>query len=173
MAGTTLVGQAIGAKNPDWAGKVGNGIIAIAVLYMGLIGLILAALGPWLLPWFINAADPQSPQVVATGCTVLWIAAGYQLFDGLNISERLMPARRRRRAPPALMVLGLSWMIFVPLAHILSFKPGAGWVDWLPQFGWGAVGGWLAALAYICLLGMMLFLRWRSGAWRSVVLPPH
>ena len=173
MAGTTLVGQAIGAKNPDWAGKVGNGIIAIAVLYMGLIGLILAALGPWLLPLFINGSDPQSPLVVATGCKVLWIAAGYQLFDGLNISSGSCLRGAGDVRLPALMVLGLSWIIFVPLAHILSFKPGAGWVDWLPQVGWGAVGGWLAALAYICLLGMMLFLRWHSGAWRSVVLPPH
>ena len=173
MAGTTLVGQAIGAKNPDWAGKVGNGIIAIAVLYMGLIGLILAALGPWLLPLFINGSDPQSPLVVATGCKVLWIAAGYQLFDGLNISSGSCLRGAGDVRLPALMVLGLSWTFFVPLAHILSFKPGAGWVDWLPQVGWGAVGGWLAALAYICLLGMMLFLRWHSGAWRAVVLPPH
>jgi MATE family multidrug resistance protein len=173
MAGTTLVGQAIGAKNPDWAGKVGNGIIAIAVLYMGLIGLILAALGPWLLPSFINGTDPQSPLVVATGCKVLWIAAGYQLFDGLNISSGSCLRGAGDVRLPAVMVLGLSWIFFVPLAHILSFKPGAGWVDWLPQVGWGAVGGWLAALAYICLLGMMLFLRWHSGAWRAVVLPPH
>jgi MATE family multidrug resistance protein len=173
MAGTTLVGQAIGAKNPDWAGKVGNGIIAIAVLYMGLIGLILAALGPWLLPLFINGSDPQSPLVVATGCKVLWIAAGYQLFDGLNISSGSCLRGAGDVRLPALMVLGLSWIFFVPLAHILSFKAGAGWVDWLPQVGWGAVGGWLAALAYICLLGMMLFLRWHSGAWRAVVLPPH
>lgn len=173
MAGTTLVGQAIGAKNPDWAGKVGNGIIAIAVLYMGLIGLILAALGPWLLPSFINASDPQSPLVVTTGCKVLWIAAGYQLFDGLNISSGSCLRGAGDVRLPAVMVLGLSWIFFVPLAHILSFKPGAGWVDWLPQVGWGAIGGWLAALAYVCLLGMMLFLRWHSGAWRAVVLPPH
>ena len=72
---------------------------------------------------------------------------------------------------PAIMVLALSWSLFVPLAHILSFKPGGGWVDWLPQFGLGAVGGWFAALAYICCLGSMLLLRWRSGAWRRVVLP--
>src|SRR5208282_6632088 len=52
MAGTTLVGQAIGAKAWDWAFKVGNSIIFIAVLYMGLIGVLLAAVGPWLLPWF-------------------------------------------------------------------------------------------------------------------------
>jgi Na+-driven multidrug efflux pump len=72
---------------------------------------------------------------------------------------------------PSLMVLALSWGFFVPLAHILSFKPGTGWVDWLPQLGFGSIGGWFAALAYICCLGIMLFWRWRSGAWRRVVLP--
>jgi len=39
-----------------------------------------------------------------------------------------------------------------------------------PQFGFGAVGGWFAALIYICCLGLILYLRWRSGAWRRVVL---
>jgi len=87
MAGTTLVGQAIGADHRDWALKVGNGIILIAVLYMGAIGVLLAALGPWVLPFFTNAADPQAAQVVIRAGTLLWIAAGYQLFDGLNISS--------------------------------------------------------------------------------------
>jgi multidrug resistance protein, MATE family len=41
----------------------------------------------------------------------------------------------------------------------------------LPQLGFGAIGGWFAALAYICSLGVILVLRWRSGAWRHVVLP--
>jgi len=45
----------------------------------------------------------------------------------------------------------------VPLAHSLSFAPGQGWVDWLPQYGLGAVGGWFAALIYIFFLGLMLF----------------
>jgi multidrug resistance protein, MATE family len=35
MAGTTLVGQAIGAGHREWAAKVGNGIIVLAVIYMG------------------------------------------------------------------------------------------------------------------------------------------
>jgi MATE family multidrug resistance protein len=68
------------------------------------------------------------------------------------------------------MVIALSWGCFVPLAHMLSFKSGEGWVEWLPQFGLGAVGGWFAALAYICALGVALFWRWRSGAWRRMVL---
>src|ERR1700723_1956505 len=75
MAGTTMVGQAIGAHRRDWAFKMGNGIILIAVLYMAAVGVLLAAAGPWLLPFFTNAADPQAGAVVKRGCILLWIAA--------------------------------------------------------------------------------------------------
>jgi MATE family multidrug resistance protein len=171
MAGTTLVGQAIGARRRDWAYKVGNGIVWLAVVYMGTIGVLLAALGPWVLPLFTNRADPQAALVVAQGCTLLWIAAGYQLFDGLSISSGSILRGAGDVQLPALMVLALSWLLFVPLAHSLSFAPGQGWVSWLPQFGFGAVGGWFAALIYICCLGVMLFLRWRSRAWQRIALP--
>jgi multidrug resistance protein, MATE family len=170
MAGTTLVGQAIGAKNPDWAWTAGNGIISLSVLYMGCIGIFVAAVGPWILPWFTNGSEFQAAAVVAEGCKLLWIAAGYQFFDGLSISGSACLRGAGDVRVPSVMVLALSWSVFVPLAHALSFKPGEGWVDWLPQYGLGAVGGWLAALVYICCLGTMLFLRWRSGAWRRVSL---
>jgi len=62
----------------------------------------------------------------------------------------------------------LSWGVFVPLAHALSFAPGEGWVEVLPQLGMGAVGGWLALLTYVVLLGGALYLRWRSGRWRQI-----
>jgi MATE family, multidrug efflux pump len=171
MAGTTLVGQAIGARRHDWAFKVGNGIILMSVLYMGAIGVLLAAAGPWVLPFFTNRADPDAAGVVVRGCVLLWIAAGYQLFDGFNISSGACLRGAGDVRLPAIMVLALSWLLFVPLAHSLSFAPGAGWVDWLPQFGMGAVGGWFAALVYVCCLGLMLFLRWWSGAWRRIELP--
>jgi multidrug resistance protein, MATE family len=171
MAGTTLVGQAIGAHRRDWAFKVGNGIILMAVLYMGIIGVLLAAAGPWVLPFFTNRADPHGADVVARSCVLLWIAAGYQLFDGFNISSGACLRGAGDVRLPAIMVLALSWLFFVPLAHSLSFAPGAGWVHWLPQFGLGAVGGWFAALAYVCCLGLMLFLRWWSGAWQRIALP--
>ncbi len=169
MAGTTLVGQAIGAGHRDWAAKIGNGIIVLAVLYMGAIGALLAACGPWIMPWFAGPGS-EAGAIAAQGCVLLWIAAGYQLFDGLSISSGSCLRGAGDAMVPALMVLGLSWCLFVPLAHSLSFSKGAGWIDGLPQFGLGAVGGWLAAVAYISCLGTMLFARWRSGAWRRIVL---
>lgn len=170
MAGTTLVGQAIGAREPDWAGRVGTGIIALAVAFMGVSGLALAAAGPWLLPLFTNSADPQAMAVATSGCQLLWIASAYQLFDGLNLGSGACLRGAGDVRIPSVMVLALSWGFFVPLAHMLSFRPGEGWVPWLPQFGLGAIGGWSAAVAYICCLGVMLFLRWRSGAWRRMAL---
>jgi MATE family multidrug resistance protein len=170
MAGTTLVGQAIGAGHREWAQKVGNGVILIAVVYMGLVGVGLAALGPWLIPLFTTSGDARSVQVAARACLLLWIAAGYQLFDGLNISSGSCLRGAGDALLPAAMVIALSWLFFVPLAHTLSFAPGQGWFSWLPAFGYGAVGGWIAAVAYIMLLGLMLNLRWRSGAWRRIRL---
>jgi MATE family multidrug resistance protein len=71
---------------------------------------------------------------------------------------------------PALIFLGLSWGVFVPLAHVLTFAPGQGWTGLLPQFGLGAVGGWLALLVYVILLGGGLYLRWRSDRWQQIRL---
>src|SRR6202020_2467436 len=153
MAGTTLVGQAIGAHHRDWAFKVGNGIILMSVLYMCAIGVVLAAAGPWVLPFFPNGARPDAAGVVARACVLLWIAAGYQLFDGFNISSSACLRGAGDVRLPAIMVLALSWLLFVPLADSLSFPPGAGWVDWLPQFGLGAVGGWVAPFAHVFWLG--------------------
>jgi len=170
MAGTTLVGQAIGAGRRDWAAKIGNGIILLAVLYMGIIGVALAAAGPWIVPFFTNPLDPAAAAVIARSGVLLWIAAGYQLFDGLNISAGACLRGAGDVRLPAVMVIALSWLLFVPLAHSLSFAPHQGWVDWLPQFGYGVVGGRFAALIYILVLGLMLFWRWHSGAWRRIAL---
>ena len=60
--------------------------------------------------------------------------------------------------------------VFVPLAHTLIFAPGRGWIDGLPQFGLGAMGGWLALMSYVVLLGLAMLWRWRHGAWRRFQL---
>ena len=95
---------------------------------MGLIGVIVAAAGRWLMPWFTNAADPQAAEVAGKGYVLLWIAAGYQFFDGFNIASGACLRGAGDVRVPSFMVLALSWALFVPLAHALSFQSGDGWV---------------------------------------------
>jgi len=138
--------------------------------YMGLIGLALGLFSPWLLPAFVASGDPQAAEVIRVGTTIMWIAAAYQLFDGLNLGSSFCLRGAGDANVPAILVIVLSWFLFVPLAHMLSFAPGGGWVDWLPQFGFGAIGGWIAAVVYIFALGVGMWLRWRSSAWERIKL---
>jgi MATE family multidrug resistance protein len=168
LAGTTLVGQSIGAGDPDWARRIGNAIIVMTILFMGTLGVLVALAGPWLLPTFLNASDPQAAEVVRIAIVLLWIAAAYQVFDGLCLGSGFSLRGAGDAKVPAVLFLVCSWGVFVPLAHMLSFAPGQGWTDVLPQFGLGAAGGWLGLLAYIVLLGCALYLRWWSGRWRQI-----
>jgi MATE family multidrug resistance protein len=167
-AGTTLVGQSIGAGNREWAMRVGTHVIFLAALYMGGIGVLLALAGPWVLPLFTGAHDVDAAAATALGTQLLWLAAGYQFFDGLNLGSGLCLRGAGDATVPVALVLPVSWLVFVPLAHSFTFAPGQGWVDFLPQFGWGAIGGWVALLVYVMLLGSTLFLRWRSRAWQRI-----
>ena len=101
---------------------------------------------------------------------LVWIAAGYQVFDGLNLGSSLALRGAGDATVPAAMVIVVSWFVFVPLAHALAFAPGQGYVNFLPQFGLGAVGGWIASLIYAFGLAMVMFIRWHSAAWKKIRL---
>jgi MATE family multidrug resistance protein len=169
-AGTTLVGQSIGAGARAWAQRVGDRTILLTALYMGGIGVLIALGGPWVLPFFTGAHDAESAAAVAIGVQLLWLAAGYQFFDGLNLGSSMCLRGAGDVRVPAALVLPVSLLLFVPLAHMLTFAPGQGWVHFLPQFGYGAFGGWVAVLVYVMVLGSTLFLRWRSRAWQRIRL---
>jgi multidrug resistance protein, MATE family len=171
-AGTTLVGQSIGVGDRAWGMRVGSRVILMTALYMGGIGIVLATAGPLLLPLFTQAGDAEALSAVALGKQLLWLAAIYQVFDGLNMGSSLCLRGAGDVVVPAALVIPVSWIIFVPLAHALTFTPEQGWVHFLPQFGYGAIGGWAALVCYVMLLGTTMCLRWRSGAWQRIKLCP-
>lgn len=170
LAGTTLVGQSIGAGDRDWANRMGYVIIGLCAGLMAFIALLLIIVGPWVVPLFVSAGDAAATDVVATALVLLWPAAAYQIFDGLYCGSGFCLRGAGDTRVPAATALVLSWFFFVPLAHTLIFAPGAGWIDGLPQFGLGAKGGWLALMTYVTLLGLAMFWRWRHGAWRKLDL---
>lgn len=171
-AGATVVGQAIGAGARDWAERVGHVVIVVCATMMVSIAAVLLVAGPWVLPWFVASADAQAGEAISLALGMLWFAAAYQLFDGLYFGSSFCLRAAGDTRVPALTALGLSWLMFVPLAHTLVFAPGEGWIDGLPQLGLGAQGGWIALMCYAILLGSAMALRWRSGRWRTIAIWP-
>jgi MATE family multidrug resistance protein len=170
LAGTTLVGQSIGAGDRDWANRMGNVVISMCAGLMGCIAVLLLVVGPWVLALFVKADDPNATAVVALGLTLLWPAAAYQIFDGLYCGSGFCLRGAGDTRVPAATALVLSWFFYVPLAHTLVFTPGQAWIGGLPQAGLGAKGGWIALMSYCTLLGLSMFWRWRHGAWRRMRL---
>jgi MATE family multidrug resistance protein len=167
-AGTTLVGQSIGAGERDWAGRVGNVVISLCAALMFSIALLLLLGGRRVLPAFLGSGDAAATAAVTTGLLLLWPAAAYQLFDGLYFGSSFCMRAAGDTRVPALTALSLSWLFFIPLAHTLVFSPQQAWLPGLPQAGLGAIGGWLALMLYAMLLGSSMLLRWRSGRWRRI-----
>jgi multidrug resistance protein, MATE family len=148
--------------------RVGSRVILLTAVVMGSLGVLIALAGPWLLPLFTVGNDADGVAAVALGTRLLWLAAAYQFFDGLNMSSGMCLRGAGDAIVPAALVLPVSLLFFVPLAHSFTFAPGQGWVSFLPQFGWGAYGGWGAVLLYLLVLGSALFIRWRSGVWQRI-----
>jgi MATE family multidrug resistance protein len=92
------------------------------------------------------------------------------LFDGLNFGSSFCLRAAGDTRVPALTALLLSWLLFIPLAHMLVFTDKQAWVSGLPQWGLGALGGWLALMSYVVVLGTLMFMRWRSDRWQQIEL---
>ena len=168
QAGTTLVGQSIGAGNRRWAKRLGNVAIALCVVYAISVNVLLALNGQWLVPLFVTTTDGQVESVIKLSQTLLWLAVAYNAFNALNIASAFCLQGTGDVRIPSLLAVCLSWFGFVPLTHIMIFKQGEGLVNVLPQLGVGVFGGWSAAILFTLVLSSALFWRWRWGGWQKM-----
>lgn len=131
---------------------------------------MLALNGQWFIPLFATPTDPHAEAVIALSQILLWLAVGYNVFNALSIGSAFCLQGTGDVRLPSLLAILLNWFGFVPLTHILTFEPGKGFVEFLPQLGWGVFGGWIAAILFTLTMTSLLFWRWRSNAWQRIDL---
>jgi multidrug resistance protein, MATE family len=166
-AGTTLVGQAFGAKASEQAYRVGNQVIRLSLSYMGLISLVFIVLSKPLSHLFITPDTPHATEIAHLVRELLWFVAAYQLFDGLNLSAGFCLRGAGDLFASARLYTAASFLVLVPLCHTLTFNPQQAWIKGLPQAGWGVKGGWTSVIFYNGILSLFQYLRWRSRVWQK------
>jgi MATE family multidrug resistance protein len=150
VAGTTLVGQGLGAGNLKRAERSGYLTYQMAACLMGVMGLVFI-----LFPQPLVRLFTDDPAVVRIAVVPLRIVG---FIQPLMAAGMIFPGNLRgagdTRFP--MVVTGASiWGIRVPAAILLSLALGIG----LP-------GAWLGMASDLTVRGIVYFLRFRSGRWK-------
>jgi MATE family multidrug resistance protein len=157
-AGAILVGQAIGRGHKDEVPHLLGLTFATTAAWMGLVGLAYLMIPEPLLRPFVPAG-PNGVGFLTVGVRMLVFSALWQLFDaaGITISEALRAAGDTAYAMWTRGVL--AWLVFLP----------GSWVS-VRVLGGAEQSAVAWLLVYLGLLALVLFLRFRSGAWRRIAL---
>lgn len=151
-AAATLVGQNLGAKQPDRAEisvwKTGK----YNAYFMGAVSLVYLIFAKSIISWF-NA----TPSVVENGALCLQvIALGYVFYAyGMVVSQAFNGAGDTKT--PTKINLISFWLFQLPLAYVAAMV-----------LGWGAKGVFIAITLAEVLLAIMAMVWFKKGKWKQV-----
>jgi MATE family multidrug resistance protein len=157
-AGSIFVGQAIGAKAHEDVPRTVWLTLRTAASWQGLVGLLYLA-APALLISVFTRDDADGRALLEVGTRILMLSVAWQLFDAASMSFA-----------EALRAAGDTAFTFWARAAVAwgVFAPGA-WISVRVYGGSDVVAvAWLAV--YLALLALVLWLRFRTGKWRTMEL---
>jgi MATE family multidrug resistance protein len=142
------VGQAIGRRDPRGAIHAGWTAIGIGVAFMATAASVFLVI-----PETLMRAFTQDRAVIDTGIALLFVAAVFQLFDGVQgVTTGALRGLGDTRTAMLWNLCG-HWFIGLPLGYLLCFR-----------WGYGVIGLWwgLSTGLMICGVGL-LGAWWRQG----------
>jgi MATE family multidrug resistance protein len=143
-AAAVRVGQAVGRDDPERAGRAGWTALLLGAAFMSLAGLCF-----WLLPERIMRLFTSEAPVIERGIPLLFVAALFQLFDGLQVVATGALRGAGDTRTPMLTHLGAYWALGLPVGYALCFWGG-----------WGARGMWVGFCVALVLAGAVLSTAW-------------
>jgi putative MATE family efflux protein len=152
LAATTLVGQSLGAKDPEGAQRRGYTAYRMGAALMGTIGLAFLLFPAQIVGFFTDDA-----QVIAIGTMPLRMVGLIQpLLAATMIFTGGLRGAGDTRWP--MIVTGSSiWLVRLPLAYLFALV-----------LDWGLPGAWGALALDLSLRGFLNFLRFRGGRWKTI-----
>jgi len=146
----TLVGQNLGAQQPERAERSARAVAGVATALVVLALIPLAVLAPQAIALFNT-----EPAVIAAGTHCLRVMALGQAFMTLVQVIGMSLRGAGDTLSPMLISTGSLWLVQLPLAYSLS-----------QAAGWGTTGLWLALTITPIVTAAALSLRFRQGQWK-------
>lgn len=157
MAVSAMVGQRLGADDPDLAARATWTASVIAIMYMAFVATLYAFFPDVFLFGHASGMSVERFQAVRSVTVVLLrFVAVYCLFDALNLVFS-----------SALKGAGDTRFILATAAVLAPVPVAASWVG-VSYFNAGIMWCWCVVTVWVCLLGALYFRRFLQGGWRSM-----
>jgi Na+-driven multidrug efflux pump len=153
-ASATMVGQALGARQPDRAEKAVWLAAGYDCAVLSLVGLLFGLFAHPLVSLFT-----QDPISLETGATSLRIMAlGFPLYAyGMTVTQSFNGAGDTWT--PTMINFGVLWAFEIPLAYFLAVTAKL-----------GPTGVFIALTTAFSMLAVVSILLFRRGRWKAVAL---
>ncbi|MDD5362664.1 MAG: MATE family efflux transporter [Ignavibacteria bacterium] len=154
MASSVLVGQNIGAGNPDKAEKLAWKILGYASLIMLAYGALLFVFSEQFAGFFINDIE-----VIKVSSVYNKIAASVLIFSAAEIILGGAFSGAGDSLPPAIVGLPMNFLR-IPLVALFSSL-------------WGLTGIWIAICSTVVIKGIVIAIWFKLGKWKKRKLILH
>jgi MATE family multidrug resistance protein len=143
-AGAVRVGHAMGGGDRRRAAAAGWTAILLGVAFMALTAISLLVMPRVLLGLFT-----QDERVLALGTLLLFVAAVFQLFDGVQaVATGALRGIGDTRTPMITNLAG-HWLLGLPVGYTLCFVAG-----------FGVIGLWIGLSVGLIVVGIILLAVW-------------
>jgi MATE family multidrug resistance protein len=153
-AAAVRVGHALGRKDVEGASHAGWTAVALGAGFMACMALLL-----WIFPEPIVRIFTPDKNVINAASKLLFVAAFFQLFDGVQAVTTGALRGTGDTRTPFLCHLIAYWLIGLPLGYYLCFYRG-----------WGAPGLWTGLCLALILIGIALLIFWQRTVHRFALL---
>ncbi|MEX0944474.1 MAG: MATE family efflux transporter, partial [Balneolaceae bacterium] len=153
VAITARVGNSIGRKRPDEARFRGFVGVGVSCCIMALTAFIIL-----IFPEKIASIYTDETAVIDVAVQLLFMAAIFQLSDGLQVSGFGALRGLKDTTVPMIVNLVAYWIIGIPVAYYLGFKAG-----------YGAPGLWVGLIAGLTVAGILHNLRFYKKTGKMAV----
>ncbi|EYD71028.1 MATE family efflux transporter [Limimaricola hongkongensis] len=155
QAATVRAGRALGRNDEAALRMIGQSGVALSVVSAGLVGLVFVTMPEPFVAAFVDPGDPDRDAVVATGITLLMLAALFQVVDALQVMALGLLRGVQDTGVPMVLAAISYWVIGMPVGYVLGFPAGL-----------GAAGVWLGLVVGLGLAAVMLLWRFWTRSVR-------
>lgn len=153
IASAALIGQNLGAKNPEKAEQLAWESVKLATYAMIAIGIFFSVA-----PGFVFRIYTADASVISVGRLPLMLLGFVQVFAGvaLVLSHSLQGAGNTRYV---MVVEFVCIALYLPTVYVLGLRTSL-----------GLVGAWIGEYVYWIVLAIAMVWKFRTGTWKTITL---